>query len=59
MPKKITSTRGFASMTPEQRKAVARKGGLSVSPDNRAFSRDPRLASEAGKRRAALRKEGK
>jgi uncharacterized protein len=40
---------GFAAMTPERRAEVARKGGSSVDPANRAFSKDPNLAKRAGK----------
>ena len=47
---KVKSKRGFASMTPERRSEVARKGGKAVKPENRAFFRDPVLASNAGKK---------
>lgn len=40
--------RGFASMTPERRKELAAKGGASVRPENRSFSKNPALAREAG-----------
>jgi general stress protein YciG len=40
--------RGFACMSPERRREIARKGGASVAPANRSFSRDPKLAAEAG-----------
>lgn len=40
--------RGFAAFSPEQRAAFGRKGGLSVSPDKRAFSRSSQLARSAG-----------
>ncbi len=40
--------RGFASMTPERRKELAAKGGASVRPENRSFSKNPTLAREAG-----------
>ncbi len=40
--------RGFAAFSPEKRTAVGRKGGLSVSPDKRAFSRSSQLARSAG-----------
>jgi len=38
--------RGFASMSPEKRRAIARKGG-QMSPGN--FARDREKASRAGK----------
>jgi general stress protein YciG len=44
------SRRGFASLTPEQRKAVSRKGGLAVDPTRRAFARNRSLASKAGRK---------
>ncbi|WP_424362948.1 general stress protein [Methylocystis parvus] len=47
-PKK--STRGFASMSPEKRREIARKGGLAVPAEKRSFSQDPALASKAGKK---------
>ena len=40
--------RGFAAMTPERRKAIAAKGGRSVDPANRSFSKDRSLAARAG-----------
>lgn len=40
--------RGFAAMTPERRLEIARKGGASVHPANRSFSRDRGLAASAG-----------
>jgi general stress protein YciG len=43
------SRRGFASMTPERRKELAIKGGKSVKPENRAFSKNKDLARAAGK----------
>ena len=47
-PKK--STRGFASMSPEKRAEIARKGGLSVPAEKRSFAQDPSLAASAGKK---------
>ena len=44
------STRGFASMDPEKQRQIARKGGQSVRPAMRSFSRDHELASEAGRK---------
>lgn len=40
--------RGFAAMTPERRKEIARLGGASVPTDKRTFSKDRTLASSAG-----------
>lgn len=42
--------RGFAAMTPERRRELATKGGRSVPPGKRSFSRDRALAAEAGRR---------
>lgn len=47
MPK---SRRGFASMSPERRREIARKGGMSVNPENRSFAKDKALASSAGRK---------
>lgn len=44
------SKRGFASMSAERRREVARKGGLAVKPENRAFSKDKKLAVKAGRK---------
>jgi len=40
--------RGFAAMKPEDRVWIARKGGASVAPEKRSFSRNKELAKEAG-----------
>ena len=42
------SRRGFAAMDPERRREIARKGGASVQPHNRSFSKDRDLAVSAG-----------
>ncbi len=42
------SRRGFASMSPERRREIARKGGASVPADKRSFSKDRALAATAG-----------
>jgi general stress protein YciG len=42
--------RGFASMTLEQRREIARKGGASVPADKRSFSQDRDLAARAGRK---------
>lgn len=39
---------GFACLSPEKRREIASKGGSSVKPENRAYSRDPDLARRAG-----------
>jgi len=45
-----SSNRGFASMNKEKQLEIARKGGESVSPENRSFSKDRSLASAAGRK---------
>jgi general stress protein YciG len=42
------SRRGFAAMSPELRREIARKGGASVAAANRSFSKDRDLAASAG-----------
>jgi hypothetical protein len=49
-PLKPKSTRGFASMTPERRREIARLGGRAVPAEKRSFSTDPTLASSAGRK---------
>jgi general stress protein YciG len=41
---------GFASMDPDKRRAIAARGGHSVPAEKRPFSRDHRLAAEAGRK---------
>ena len=50
--------RGFAAMSLEQRRAIASKGGSSVAPEQRTFSRDSDLARTAGQK-GGLRKAEK
>ncbi len=45
-----TSNRGFASMDPEMQRRIASKGGRSVPPEERSFSKDRALAAEAGRK---------
>jgi general stress protein YciG len=45
-----TSRRGFAAMDDEKQRDIARKGGESVPPEERSFSKDPELAAEAGRK---------
>lgn len=48
MTDKPKARRGFAAMDPEKRKAAAAKGGASVKPENRPYSRNRELAAKAG-----------
>lgn len=45
-PKKL---KGFAAMSPEKRREIARKGGASVPSEKRTFSKNKELAQSAGK----------
>lgn len=40
--------RGFAAMGEEKKREIAAKGGQSVPAEERSFSKDHELASEAG-----------
>jgi uncharacterized protein len=44
----VRKPQGFAALSPERRREIARLGGMSVPPDRRSFSRDPDLAARAG-----------
>lgn len=44
------SSRGFASMDPVKQREIARKGGQSVAPEDRSFSRNRELAAAAGRK---------
>lgn len=48
--KKRKAKRGFAAMSPEKRREIARKGGQSVKPENRAFAQNRELAASAGRK---------
>jgi general stress protein YciG len=45
-----TAKRGFASMDATLQREIARKGGRSVPPEERSFSKDRALAAEAGRK---------
>jgi general stress protein YciG len=45
-----SSNRGFAAMDKERQQEIARKGGESVAPEDRSFSKDRDLASAAGRK---------
>lgn len=45
-----TSNRGFASMDPQKQREIASKGGKSVPPEQRSFSKNHALASQAGRK---------
>ena len=45
-----SSNRGFASMDEDKQREIASKGGKSVPDEERSFSKDRELASEAGRK---------
>ena len=49
MTDKPKKPRGFAAMSPERRREIAAKGGASLSPDQRSFSKNKDLAASAGR----------
>lgn len=58
MTKKITLSdmkrpKGFAAISPERRREIARMGGKAVAPEKRSFAANPDLASSAGKKGAS------
>lgn len=42
--------RGFAAMSPEKRREIARKGGAAVPSEKRSFSQSHDLAAKAGRK---------
>ena len=50
----MPSKRGFASMTPEKRRQIASMGGKAVKKENRSFSRNRKLAVDAGRKGGML-----
>jgi general stress protein YciG len=47
---KPKAKRGFASMSPEKRSEIARKGGRSVPAEKRSYSQNHDLAAKAGQK---------
>jgi len=45
-----SSNRGFAAMDEDKQREIASKGGSSVDPEDRSFSKDHELAAEAGRK---------
>lgn len=48
MTEKPKSRRGFASMTPEKQREIAKMGGHARRPETRSFAMDRDLAARAG-----------
>ena len=46
----MSKLRGFAALSPERRREIARKGGQSVPAEKRTFAKDRELAAEAGRK---------
>lgn len=46
----MANVRGFAAMSVEKRREIARKGGASVPSQKRSFSKDRALAMRAGRK---------
>lgn len=46
----LKARRGFAAMSPEKHRAIAARGGAGKAPEDRPFSKDRALASEAGRK---------
>lgn len=42
--------KGFAAMGKDRQRLIASKGGKSVRPEQRSFSKDPELAANAGRK---------
>lgn len=51
---RFTSKRGFAGMSPERRREIAAKGGSSIPPEKRSFSKNRDLAAWAGSKGGAM-----
>ncbi|MFS0740046.1 KGG domain-containing protein [Brevundimonas sp. 3P9-tot-E] len=45
-----SSNRGFAAMDEDKQREIASKGGSSIDPEDRSFSKDHELAAEAGQK---------
>ena len=59
MTDKPKARRGFAAMSPEKQREIARKGGRSVDPARRSFSQNRSLAAAAGRKGGRNRHAGK
>lgn len=55
-PENRISKRGFASMSPERRTEIARKGGAAVPAEKRSFAQNKELAQEAGRRGGSVKR---
>jgi general stress protein YciG len=55
---KPRARRGFAAMSPERRREIARKGGGSVPPEKRSFAKNRDLAQSAGSKGGSASRGG-
>ncbi|MGX8271059.1 general stress protein [Brevundimonas diminuta] len=53
-----SSNRGFAAMDEDKQREIASKGGSSVDPEDRSFSKDHELAAEAGRKGGQISQGG-
>jgi general stress protein YciG len=58
-PTPTKKPRGFAAMSPEKRREIARLGGAAVPADRRSFSIDRSLAVRAGSIGGSLARGGR
>lgn len=49
-PTRTKSRRGFAAMSPEKQREIARMGGSSVPAEKRSFAMNRALAADAGRK---------
>jgi len=55
---KPKARRGFAAMTPEKRREIARKGGGAVPAEKRAYAKNRELAASAGRKGGEVSRGG-
>jgi len=58
MTDKLKSKRGFACLTPERRREIARKGGSMVPADKRSYSQNKELAQASGRKGGSISRGG-
>jgi hypothetical protein len=51
--------RGFARLSPERRREIARLGGAAIPPEKRSWSTDRALAAAAGRKGGAISRRGR
>jgi general stress protein YciG len=51
----VSKPRGFAAISPERQRELAKRGGQSVSADKRYYTTNKEAAREAGRRGAAVK----